>query len=63
MTVLVEGNIASSFRPGDDVMISGVLDYRFKKPAKDMKMICQLIIFANNISFQKQNLSEEMQDK
>jgi DNA helicase MCM9 len=54
LTVLVEGNLASTFRPGDDITVSGILDYRYKKPAKDMKMICQLIIFANSITLQKQ---------
>ncbi len=55
--------MSGSFRPGDDVTISGILDYRYKKPLKDTKMICQLIIFANSISLQKQNLIEDTQNK
>ncbi len=63
LTVIIEGTMSGSFRPGDDVMISGILDYRYKKPMKDTKMICQLIIFANTISLQKHNLIEDTQDK
>lgn len=63
LTVIIEGTMSSKFRPGDDVKISGILDYRYKKPAKDMKMMCQLIIFANNISLQKPNLIDDNQDK
>ena len=63
MTVIVEGNMASTYRPGDDVAISGILDYRYKKPIKDIKMVCQLIVFANSISLQKQNAQDDAQDK
>lgn len=55
--------MASTYRPGDDVAISGILDYRYKKPIKDMKMVCQLIVFANSISLQKQNAQDDVQDK
>ena len=55
--------MASTFRPGDDVAISGILDYRYKKPVKDMKMVCQLIVFANSISLQKQSNQDDTQDK
>jgi DNA replicative helicase MCM subunit Mcm2 (Cdc46/Mcm family) len=57
LTVIIEGSMSSNFRPGDDVTISGILDYRYKKPAKDIKMICQLIIFANSISLQKTHMA------
>jgi DNA replicative helicase MCM subunit Mcm2 (Cdc46/Mcm family) len=63
LTIIIEGGLANNFRPGDDVIISGILDYRFKKPAKDMKMNCQLIIFANSIFLQKQAQLEETEDK
>lgn len=55
--------MATPYRPGDDVAISGILDYRFKKPIKDMKIICQLIVFTNSISLQKQNIQDDLQDK
>ncbi len=58
ITVLVENSMANTFRPGDNVMISGILDYRYKKPVKDMKMQCQLIIFSNNIRLQKNNQND-----
>jgi DNA helicase MCM9 len=34
MTVIIEGNFTNSFRPGDDITISGIIDYRYKKPVK-----------------------------
>ncbi len=49
--------MVNTFRPGDNVMVSGMLDYRYKKPIKDMKMQCQLIILANNICLQKCNIN------
>ena len=50
----------SIFRPGDDLTISGILSYRYKKLQKDYKIQPQMILLANSIVIQKtnSNLSE-----
>jgi DNA replicative helicase MCM subunit Mcm2 (Cdc46/Mcm family) len=63
LTIIIEGNFANTFRPGDDITVSGVIDYRYKKPARDMKMQCQLVFFANNIVIQKINNGKDNFDK
>jgi DNA replicative helicase MCM subunit Mcm2 (Cdc46/Mcm family) len=35
LTIIVEGGLEDNFRPGDDITVSGILDYRFKKPGSE----------------------------
>jgi hypothetical protein len=51
----MEGNISSStiFRPGDDLTITGILSYRYKKLINNFKILPQLIIVANSITIEK----------
>lgn len=51
----MEGNVSSSsiFRPGDDITITGILSYRYKKLMKEFKIFPQLIIVVNNIIIEK----------
>lgn len=53
--VVLEGNVSGSsiFRPGDDLTITGVLSYRYKKLMKDFRILPQLIIVANTITIEK----------
>jgi DNA replicative helicase MCM subunit Mcm2 (Cdc46/Mcm family) len=55
ITVVLEGNVAGAavFRPGDDLTITGVLSYRYKKLMKDFKILSQLIIVANSVVIEK----------
>ena len=59
MVVVVEGSVGSSCRPGDDIVVSGMLDYRFKKPMPDQNLQMRLIIVANTINLQKSNHSKD----
>lgn len=51
----MEGNVSSSsiFRPGDDITITGILSYRYKKLMKEFKIFPQLIIVVNNVIIEK----------
>lgn len=63
LTVVIEGNFPNTFRPGDNISVSGILDYRFKKPVKEIKLQAQLILFANNITLLKLNSTKDNFDK
>jgi hypothetical protein len=60
--VIVESE-AGSWRPGDDVVVSGLLDYRFKKPSNDQKMQLQMVIIANVISLQRSSTAKDSYDR
>jgi hypothetical protein len=60
--VIIESGEGSNWRPGDDVVVSGILDYRFKKPSNDQKIQLQMIIIANTISLQRTSASKEAFD-
>lgn len=48
--VLVEGeSLIDSFRPGDNVYVSGVLTYRYEKLIKDRLAPAEIIFVANNV--------------
>lgn len=51
ITVILEGNVSINtvFRPGDDLTITGILSYRYKKLMKDFTILPQLVIVANSI--------------
>lgn len=61
--VLVEGSVKGGWRPGDDIVVSGLLDYRFKKPGQDQKMQMQLVIVANNIHLLRSSNSRDINDR
>lgn len=63
VTVIVEGGAEECWRPGDDVVISGILDYRFKKAANDQKMQLEMVMLSNTIALQKSTLSKDNNDK
>jgi hypothetical protein len=44
---------AAPFRPGDDLTVTGVLSYRYRKLLKDSQITPQLIIFANSVINEK----------
>ncbi|CAM6001735.1 unnamed protein product [Sphagnum balticum] len=58
ISVVIEGE-GDAFRAGDDVTISGLLDYRFKKPIPDQKVQVQLILVANQVINQRTGLARE----
>ena len=62
LTVLIEGEVGDSWRAGDDVAVSGRLDYRFKKQAVDQKMQISMVIFANSIEVQRSNNTRDIAD-
>lgn len=55
--MVIEGDISGeiNFRPGDDVSITGILTYRYKKLLKDFRLQPQLVLIANSIILQKIN--------
>jgi DNA replicative helicase MCM subunit Mcm2 (Cdc46/Mcm family) len=54
LTVVMEGSVSTvPFRPGDDLTITGVLSYRYKKLQKDFAILPQLIVAANSILIEK----------
>ena len=52
-----------NFRPGDDIVVSGILDYRFKKPNPDQRMQMQLVIVVNTIHLLKSSLIRDQGDR
>ena len=63
LVILVEGSVRGNFRPGDDIVVSGILDYRYKKPGQDQKMQMQLVVVANNIHLLKSSLIRDQADR
>ncbi len=61
--IVIEGVIGGNWRPGDDIVVSGILTYRFKKPMPDQRMQMQLIIVANSIHLQKSILTKDLADR
>lgn len=59
LTIIVEGGLEDNFRPGDDITVSGILDYRFKKPGSEQKVQMQMVLLANNITIQKSYTAKE----
>jgi DNA helicase MCM9 len=63
VVVVMEGPMGATWRPGDDLVVSGVLEYRFKKPANDQRMQMQLIIVANTVRVLSSSLGREQGDR
>jgi len=63
LVVLAEGAVRNNWRPGDDIVVSGLLDYRYKKPGPDQKMQMQLVIVANTIHLLKSPFSRDINDR
>ena len=61
--MIIEGNLGDVCRAGDDVVVSGMLGYRFKKPINDQKLNMQMIMIANTLSLQKSSLSKDNYEK
>ncbi len=49
--VILENKLTESCKPGDDIMITGVLEHRWKfmPPAEGQRPIVELILIANNV--------------
>lgn len=63
MIVLIESGEGLNWRAGDDVVVSGILDYRFKKVGMDQKMQLQMVMVANSISLQRSVWSKDNNDR
>ena len=60
IVVIIEGDFenGNTFRPGDDLTITGLLTYRYNtKLRKDAVLPLQLVIYSNTIVVQKANKS------
>lgn len=49
--MILENKLTESCKPGDDIMITGVLEHRWKfmPPAEGQRSIVELILIANNV--------------
>lgn len=49
--MILENKLTESCKPGDDIMITGVLEHRWKfmPPAEGQRPIVELILIANNV--------------
>jgi DNA replicative helicase MCM subunit Mcm2 (Cdc46/Mcm family) len=63
ITAVIEGDLGQNWRAGDDVVVSGIFDYRFKKPAMDQKMQLQMVIVVNSILMQRSTISKDNYDR
>lgn len=63
--MIIEGDIIgpSAFRLGDDITITGILGYRYKKLQRDVKVSPQMVLIANHIAVEKSKFTNESDDR
>lgn len=61
--MVLEGLFEEVYRPGEDIVVSGLFTSRFQKLVKGNKLDEEVIIVANNITVKKLNQTKTFEEE